>query len=166
MLESDRIAVIAALRDVVDATLRPDLPFVARPLTEALRVVTGRSAPAAPARGARPVLGPTRRRMLEASEVALRTLIPALPRLLRDFPAARNAVRRGRAMTAPAGAPGRLRRRQRRRWRGCSGRQRRGGSSQRLPRTRRPSALQHRHASLPLGADASPCGGQSGRNEG
>jgi uncharacterized protein (DUF2236 family) len=40
MLESERIAVTAALRDVVDATLRPDLPFVARPLTEALRVVT------------------------------------------------------------------------------------------------------------------------------
>jgi uncharacterized protein (DUF2236 family) len=58
MLESDRIAVTAALRDVVDATLRPELPFVARPLVGALNMAT----------------------------------IPALPRLLREFPPARSAV--------------------------------------------------------------------------
>jgi len=91
MLESDRIAVTAALLDVVDATLRPDLPLVARPLTEALNLATVGLLP----RRLRDELGlpwgPTRRRLLEASQIALRTILPALPQLLRDFPAVRSA---------------------------------------------------------------------------
>src|SRR2546421_1205736 len=38
MLASDRIAVTDALRDVVDATLRPHLPFVLRPVVEAVSI--------------------------------------------------------------------------------------------------------------------------------
>src|SRR5207247_10356061 len=40
MLASDRIALTDALRDVVDATVRPELPFVAKPLVEALNLAT------------------------------------------------------------------------------------------------------------------------------
>src|SRR5436189_10963 len=40
MLASDETAVTAALRDVVDATLNPPLPRVARPLVEALNLAT------------------------------------------------------------------------------------------------------------------------------
>jgi uncharacterized protein (DUF2236 family) len=94
MIESNRIAVTAALRDVVDATLRPDLPFVARPLIEAVSVATVGLLPPR----LRDELGmpwnPTRERLLEASRVALNRLIPVLPGLLREFPPARGAERR------------------------------------------------------------------------
>ena len=40
MLASDAIAVTDALRDVVDATLNPPLPRVARPIVEALNLAT------------------------------------------------------------------------------------------------------------------------------
>ena len=40
MIASDRIAATEALRDVVAATLRPELPFVMRPLVEALNLAT------------------------------------------------------------------------------------------------------------------------------
>jgi uncharacterized protein (DUF2236 family) len=97
MVESDRIAVTDALRDVVDATLRPDLPFVARPLVEAVGVATVGLLPPR----LRDELGmpwsPTRERLLEASRVALSRVIPVLPSLLRDFPPARGAERRVRA---------------------------------------------------------------------
>ncbi len=100
-LESDRIAVTAALRDVVDATLRPELPFVARPLVGTLNLATIGLLP----ERLREDLGlPWNRRherVLEASRVALRRFIPALPRLLREFPPARSAVT---AAGRPSGA--------------------------------------------------------------
>ncbi len=36
----EELAVTSALADVVDATMRPELPFVARPLVEALNLAT------------------------------------------------------------------------------------------------------------------------------
>jgi uncharacterized protein (DUF2236 family) len=96
-LESDRIAATAALRDVVDATLRPRLPLVARPLVEALSLTTVGLLP----ERLREELGlpwsPTRERLLEASWASVRRIMPALPILLREFPAARSAERRARA---------------------------------------------------------------------
>jgi uncharacterized protein (DUF2236 family) len=96
-LESDRIAVTAALRDVVDATLRPELPFIARPLVDALNLATISLLP----ERLREELGlpwsPTRERLLEASRVILRRIIPALPSLVRELPAVRSAERRARA---------------------------------------------------------------------
>ena len=96
-LESDRIAVTAGLRDVVDATLRPDLPFIARPLVDALNLTTVGLLPGR----LREELGlpwsPTRERLEEASRATLRRIIAALPTLLREFPAARSAERRARA---------------------------------------------------------------------
>jgi uncharacterized protein (DUF2236 family) len=100
MLESDRIAVTDALRDVVDATLRPDLPFVLRPLVEAVNVATVGLLP----EGLRAELGlkwtPTRRRVFDASRVVLSAALPILPRVMREFPPARSADRRVRRVAA------------------------------------------------------------------
>lgn len=94
MLASDRIAVTDALLDVVDAVLNPELPFVARPLTEALRLATVGHLPA----GLRDELGlpwgPHRARLFEASRLVLSAGLPVLPKLVREFPPARSADRR------------------------------------------------------------------------
>jgi uncharacterized protein (DUF2236 family) len=92
MLESDRIAVTAALRDVVGATLRPELPFVARPLVGALNMATIGLLPERLREDLGLPWSHGRERSLEASRLALRRIIPALPRPLREFPPARSAV--------------------------------------------------------------------------
>ena len=96
-LDSDRIAVTATLRDVVDATLRPDLPFVARPLVETLGLATTSLLPERLREELGLPWGPNRERLVDASRVVLRRAIPVLPGLLRQFPAARSAERRARA---------------------------------------------------------------------
>ena len=97
MIESDRIAVTDALRDVVDATLRPELPFVARPLVEALNLATVGLLPPRLRDELGLPWGPNRERLLEASRLALSRVIPVLPSLLREFPPARTAERRASA---------------------------------------------------------------------
>jgi uncharacterized protein (DUF2236 family) len=100
MLASDRTAATDALRDVVDATLNPPLPRVARPLVEALNLATVGMLPA----GLRAELelpwGPGRRRLFDASRVLLSRALPVLPRLFREFPPARSADRRVRRLEA------------------------------------------------------------------
>jgi uncharacterized protein (DUF2236 family) len=100
MLASDATAVTDALRDVVDATLNPPLPRVARPLVEALNLATVGMLPA----GLRAELelpwGPGRQRLLDVSRVLLSRALPVLPRLLREFPPARSAARRVRRLQA------------------------------------------------------------------
>ena len=102
MLESDRIAVTDALRDVVDATLRPGLPFVLRPVVEAVNIATVGLLP----QRLRDELGlpwtPTRRRLFGASRTVLSVLLPVLPRVMRDFPPARSADKRVRGLAAAA----------------------------------------------------------------
>jgi uncharacterized protein (DUF2236 family) len=102
MLASDETAVTDALRDVVDATLRPPLPRVARPLVEALNLATVGMLPA----GLRAELdlpwGPRRQRLLDASQLLLSRALPVLPRLAREFPPARSADRRVRSQRAAA----------------------------------------------------------------
>jgi uncharacterized protein (DUF2236 family) len=100
MLESDETAVTDALRDVVDATLNPPLPRVARPLVEALNLATlGLLPPGLRAELGLP-WGPGRQRLLDASRVVLSRALPVLPRLVREFPPARSADRRVRALAA------------------------------------------------------------------
>jgi uncharacterized protein (DUF2236 family) len=102
MLAGDRTAVTEALVDVVDAVMKPDLPFVARPLFEAMNLATVGLLP--------PVLrqkldlpwGPARRRLYDASRVMLSAALPVLPKLLREFPPARSADRRVRRLAAAA----------------------------------------------------------------
>lgn len=102
MLTSDRIARTEALDDVVDAVLNPDLPFVARPLVEALKLATVGHLPPTLREHLDLPWGANRRRLFEASRVMLSTALPVLPKLLREFPPARSADRRVRRLAAAA----------------------------------------------------------------
>ena len=102
MLASDRIAITDALRDVVDATLRPELPLVLRPLVEALNLATVGLLPERLRAELGLPWGPSRRRVYEASRVLLSSVLPVLPRVLREFPPARSADRRVRRLAAAA----------------------------------------------------------------
>jgi uncharacterized protein (DUF2236 family) len=97
MIDSDRIAVTDALRDVVGATLRPELPFLARPVIEAINLATVGLLPPRVRDELDLPWGPKRERLLETSRRALSAVIPVLPGLLREFPPARSASRRARA---------------------------------------------------------------------
>jgi uncharacterized protein (DUF2236 family) len=97
MIESDRIAVTDALREVVGATLRPDLPFLARPVIEALNLATVGLLPPRVREELDLPWSPNRERLMETSRRALSAIIPALPGLLREFPPARSASRRAAA---------------------------------------------------------------------
>ena len=90
------LAVTDALRDVADATLRPELPFVARPLVEAINLATAGMLPARLRDELGLPWGPNRERLLAASRTLARTLLPVLPSLVREFPPARSAERRMR----------------------------------------------------------------------
>jgi uncharacterized protein (DUF2236 family) len=97
MLESDAIAVTHTLRDVVDAVLHPRLPLPARPLVEALALVTVGTLPERLRAELGLGWGPYRARLLGASAAVARTALPLLPSLLRELPPARRADRRMRA---------------------------------------------------------------------
>jgi uncharacterized protein (DUF2236 family) len=94
MLASDRIGITDALRDVTDSVLRPPLPLVARPLVESMNLVTVGLLPERLREELELPWGAARARVFEAQRVALRVLLPALPRLVREFPPARRADRR------------------------------------------------------------------------
>jgi uncharacterized protein (DUF2236 family) len=102
MLASDAIAVTDALRDVVDATLNPPLPRVARPLVEALNLATVGMLPAELRAELDLPWGTNRRRLFDASRVVLSRALPVLPGLFREFPPARSADKRVRALQAAA----------------------------------------------------------------
>jgi uncharacterized protein (DUF2236 family) len=81
-------------REVADAVLQPDLPRVAWPATEAIRLVTVGTLPE-PLRDELGLdWGPGRERLLAASGLAIRRLMPALPALFRRFPQARAGLLR------------------------------------------------------------------------
>jgi uncharacterized protein (DUF2236 family) len=90
----EELAVTSALEDVVDATMRPDLPFVARPLVEAINLATVSLLPPRLRAELGVELGTNRRRLVRASRAVMRRALPVLPRLLREFPPARSADRR------------------------------------------------------------------------
>jgi uncharacterized protein (DUF2236 family) len=90
----EELAVTAALADVVDATMRPELPFVARPLVEALNLATVSLLPPRIRDELGLEWGENRRRLVSASRAVIRRALPVLPRLLREFPPARSADRR------------------------------------------------------------------------
>jgi uncharacterized protein (DUF2236 family) len=102
MLASDRIAVTHALRDVVDATLHPELPLVMRPLLEALNLATVGLLPDRLRAGLGLPWTRNRRRVFDASRVVLSAALPVLPRMMREFPPARSADRRVRRLAAAA----------------------------------------------------------------
>jgi len=91
-----RLRVTHTTREVAATVLDPELPALARPparpAVEAIRLVTTGTLPA----GLREELGlpwgPLRERLLSASQLTVRRLLPLLPALLRRFPAARRAA--------------------------------------------------------------------------
>ena len=93
------LRVTDALRDVTDATLRPRLPvpLVGRPAIEYANLVTTALMPAWLREELGLPWGPGRDRLHTAQRRVIRSLIPVLPSLLRDFPPARSADRRVRA---------------------------------------------------------------------
>jgi uncharacterized protein (DUF2236 family) len=90
----EELAVTAALLDVVDATMRPELPVVARPLVEGINLATVSLLPDRLRAELGLDWGPNRRRLTAASRAVIRRALPVLPRLLREFPPARSADRR------------------------------------------------------------------------
>src|SRR3989440_2250379 len=102
MVASDRIAVTDALRDVVGATLRPDMPFVMRPAIEAINLATVGLLPQRLREDLGLPWGPNRRRVFGASRAVLSALLPVLPRVMRVFPPARSADRRVRGLATAA----------------------------------------------------------------
>jgi uncharacterized protein (DUF2236 family) len=97
MLDGDEIAVTDALRDVVDAVLRPALPAPARPLVEALNLVTVGLLPGRLREELGLGWGPRREGLLGASSAALRRALPLVPAAARELPPARRAERRAQA---------------------------------------------------------------------
>jgi uncharacterized protein (DUF2236 family) len=87
---------------VVDATLNPPLPRVARPLVEALNLATVGMLPADLRAELELPWGPNRQRLFDASRVVLSRGLPVLPRLFREFPPARSADKRVRALQRAA----------------------------------------------------------------
>jgi uncharacterized protein (DUF2236 family) len=90
----DELAVTDALRDVVDATLNPPLPFFTRPLIEALNLATVGMLPPRLREDLELPWSPPRERLLDASRSLVRHALPLVPSMLREFPPARNARRR------------------------------------------------------------------------
>ncbi len=82
------------LRDVADAVLHPPLPLVARPVSEMFRLVTVGTLPGSLRAELGLPWGVARQRLLDASTVTIRNLMPLLPGLMRYFPPARSAARR------------------------------------------------------------------------
>ena len=97
MLASDRIAVTDALRDVVDATMHPRLPFVAWPVIRTVNLATVGMLPPGLRRELGLAWGPKRERLLRASRRVLRNLLPLVPDIARHAPPARSAARRAAA---------------------------------------------------------------------
>jgi uncharacterized protein (DUF2236 family) len=83
-------------REVTDSLLSPDLPLLARPpalpAIEAIRLVTVGTLPEPLRKELGLSWGPLRERLLSASQGTIRRLLPLLPSLLRQFPAARRAA--------------------------------------------------------------------------
>ena len=86
------LRVTETTRDVADAVLRPDLPRIAWPAIEAIRLVTVGTLPEALRAELGLEWGPGRERLLAASQLTIRRLLPLLPALMRRFPPARSAA--------------------------------------------------------------------------
>jgi uncharacterized protein (DUF2236 family) len=91
---ADGLRVTDTTREVTDAVLRPDLPRVAWPAIEALRLVTVGCLPETLRGELQLEWGPARERLLAASQAAIRRLLPILPALLHRFPQARSGMLR------------------------------------------------------------------------
>lgn len=89
------LRVTETTRDVAASILAPELPLPARPAAwpalEVIRLVTVGTLPESLRAELDLPWGPLRERLLAASQGTIRRLLPLLPSLLRQFPAARRA---------------------------------------------------------------------------
>ena len=100
MLASDKLASTPVLHEVTASIMSPDLPLGGRPLSDAVKLATaGLMTPRWRAELGLP-WGPNRARLLDASRSVFRRALPLVPRIAREFPAARSADRRARAPVA------------------------------------------------------------------
>ena len=89
------LEVTSAARDVADAILRPRrLPLPLRPVFDALNLATVGLLPSSLREAYELGWGPQRERLLGAQTSVVRRLMPLLPSLVRELPAARSAQRR------------------------------------------------------------------------
>jgi uncharacterized protein (DUF2236 family) len=88
------LRVTETTREVTAAVLRPDLPRVAWPAIEAIRLVTVGTIPESLRDQLGLDWGPGRERLLAASQLGIRRLLPLLPALLHRFPGARRSLLR------------------------------------------------------------------------
>jgi uncharacterized protein (DUF2236 family) len=91
---ADGLRVTDTTRDVADAVLRPDVPQIAWPAVELLRLVTVGMLPERLREELGLGWGPGRERALAGSQLAVRRLLPILPALLHRFPQARTGLLR------------------------------------------------------------------------
>ena len=95
-MQASELRVTDTTRDVAASVLDPELPTVARPALrpaiEAIRLVTVGTLPDALREELGLAWGPRRQRLLGASQATIRRLLPLLPGLVRQFPAARAAA--------------------------------------------------------------------------
>ncbi len=91
---ADGLRVTETTREVAEAVLRPDLPAVAWPAVELLRLVTVGTLPASLRDELGLGWGPAREALLSGSQAAIRRLAPFLPALLHRFPPARRGLLR------------------------------------------------------------------------
>ena len=98
MLASDRLASTPVLHEVTASIMSPDLPLRGRPVFDAVKLATaGLMTPRWREELGLP-WGPHRERVLGASRFVFRRALPLLPRIAREFPAARHADRRAHAV--------------------------------------------------------------------
>ncbi len=91
---ADGMRITETTREVCEAVFEPDLPRVARPAVELLRLVTVGTLPPSLREQLGLDWGPGRERLLAGSQAAVRGLLPLLPALLHRFPGARRGLLR------------------------------------------------------------------------
>jgi uncharacterized protein (DUF2236 family) len=89
---TDGLRVTDTTRDVAEVVVHPDLPAIAWPATELLRLVTVGTLPTQLRAELGVGWGPGRERLLAGSQAAIRRLVPLLPALLHRFPGARRGL--------------------------------------------------------------------------
>lgn len=94
MVNGGTLRVTPELRSIAEATLRPDLPFIARPAIEAVNFLTAAHLPEWIRDELGMGWGPKRERLDGASRAMVRRVLPLVPRMLKEFPLARSAERR------------------------------------------------------------------------
>jgi uncharacterized protein (DUF2236 family) len=97
MLASDQLASTPVLHEVTESILQPEIPLHGRPLSDAIKLATAYLMTPRWRKELGLPWGPNRERLLDASRFVFRRALPLLPRVAREFPAARIADRRVRA---------------------------------------------------------------------